>query len=310
MGGVDGRFRLGATHSVRFVAVASANRDEEGNDKTGPMYDVGFSRNSRHWNYRVSYNSVDPDFDTRAGFVRRVDTRRIDTNVGYRWWPESMIINWGQSFSYMRILDHDGVLQDEDYRASVNFRLANNVFLRGNSRRELERFNEIDFWKTRSSVGGGVDASRRISLNFDVNWGDQIRYIDDPFLGRLMSYDFNVTWLPTSRLRTNISLDTNRFVDTRSDTEEFDVKIWRTLTTYQLTDRLLVWNISEYNTFDCTFGLNLLLTYRVNAGTVFYIGYDDRLEEGFRIDEEIFPTGNFERTGRAFFTKFQYLFRY
>ena len=175
----------------------------------------------------------------------------------------------------MRILDHDGVLQDEDYRASVNFRLANNVFLRGNSRRELERFNEIDFRKTRSSVCGGVNASRLISLNFDVNWGGQIRYIDDdPFLGRLMSYDFNLTWLPTSRLRTNISIDTSRFVDTRSDTEEFDVKIWRTLTTSQLTDRLLVRNISEYNTFDCTFGLNLLLTYRVNAGTVFYIGYD------------------------------------
>ena len=46
------------------------------------------------------------------------------------------------------------------------------------------------------------------------------------------------------------------------------------MTTYQLTDRLLVRNISEYNMFDRTFGLNLLLTYRVNAGTVFYIGYD------------------------------------
>ena len=82
------------------------------------------------------------------------------------------------------------------------------------------------------------------------------------------------------------------------------------LRTYQFTDRLLVRNINEYNTFDRTFGFNLLLTYRVNAGTVFYIGYDDRLEEGFRIDEEIFPTSNFERTRRAFFTKLQYLFRY
>ena len=41
------------------------------------------------------------------------------------------------------------------------------------------------------------------------------------------------------------SLDTSRFVDTLSDTEEFDVKIWRTFTTYQFTDRLLVRNISD-----------------------------------------------------------------
>ena len=174
----------------------------------------------------------------------------------------------------------------------------------------MERFNEIDFRKWRSSVGGGVNASRWISINVDANWGSQIRYVDDPFLGRLTSYDFRVTWRPTSRLRTNVSLDANRFVDTRNNIEEYDIKLWRTFTTYQFTDRLLVRNINEYNTFDRTFGFNLLLTYRVNAGTVFYIGYDDRLEEGFRIDEEIFPTSNFERTRRAFFTKLQYLFRY
>ena len=310
VGGIDGRFRLGATHNLRFVAVASANRDEEGQAKTGPMFGVGVGRDSRHWNYRVNYDSVDPDFYTLVGFVRRVDTRRTDANISYRWWPEGTIINWGPSFSYNRILDHDGVLQDEDYRANINLRMTNNVFVRANTRREMERFNEIDFRKWRSSVGGGVNASRWISINVDANWGSQIRYVDDPFLGRLTSYDFRVTWRPTSRLRTNVSLDANRFVDTRNNIEEYDIKLWRTFTTYQFTDRLLVRNINEYNTFDRTFGFNLLLTYRVNAGTVFYIGYDDRLEEGFRIDEEIFPTSNFERTRRAFFTKLQYLFRY
>ena len=307
--GADGRFRLGSTHTVRFIAVTSANRDEERNEKTGPLFGVTLDQDGRHWDYRVSYDSVDPDFETLTGFVRRVDTRRFDTNLGYRWWPEGTVINWGPSVSYVRNLDHEGVLQDEDYRANVRARFIKNIFLRANVRREMERFNEVDFRKTRASVGGGMNTSRWISVNVDANWGDQIRFIDDPFLGRLTSYDVNVTWRPTSRLRTNMSLDASRFVDTRSDTEEFDVKIWRAFSTYQFTDRLLVRNIIEYNSFDRTFGLNLLFTYRVNAGTVFYVGYDDRLEEGFRIDEEIFPTRDFERTRRAFFTKFQYLFR-
>ena len=50
----------------------------------------------------------------------------------------------------------------------------------------------------------------------------------------------------------------------------FDVKIFRALTTYQFTDRFLLRNITEYNTFDKTLGLNFLVTYRVNSGTVFY----------------------------------------
>ena len=67
----------------------------------------------------------------------------------------------------------------------------------------------------------------------------------------------------------------------------------------------------------------MLFTYRVNAGTAFYIGYDDHYQQGDMIlddlngdgytelDEQVFPAVTaLRRTNRAFFTKFQYLFRY
>ena len=72
-------------------------------------------------------------------------------------------------------------------------------------------------------------------------------------------------------------------------------------------------NISEYNTFDTQFDLNLLFTYRVNGGTVFYVGYDDHYrQERFieDLEDQLFLTGEYRRTNRAIFTKLQYLFRY
>ncbi|SVA76418.1 uncharacterized protein METZ01_LOCUS129272, partial [marine metagenome] len=65
---------------------------------------------------------------------------------------------------------------------------------------------------------------------------------------------------------------------------------------------------------------NLLLTYRVNSGTVFYVGYDDHYQQGDLIEDasgnaaylgnsEFFTT-DLLRTNRAFFTKISYLFRY
>jgi hypothetical protein len=54
----------------------------------------------------------------------------------------------------------------------------------------------------------------------------------------------------------------------------------------------------------------VLVTYRVNAGTVFFVGYDDHYREGTTLDERLFPTTAMLRTNRAIFTKFQYLFRY
>ena len=73
---------------------------------------------------------------------------------------------------------------------------------------------------------------------------------------------------------------------------------------------LLLRNIFDYNNYDKTLGTNMLLTYRVNAGTAFYVGYDDRYKQGSLIDPSLFPTSDLMRTNRAVFAKMQVLFRY
>ena len=115
---------------------------------------------------------------------------------------------------------------------------------------------------------------------------------------------------PTSRLRTELRTIFSRFVNPADDAEIFNVKIYRWRATYQVTDRLLFRHILEHNTLSGTLGNNVLMTYRVNAGTVAFLGYDDRYRQGDLIADAFFPTAGFERTNRAFFTKIAYLFRY
>ena len=88
------------------------------------------------------------------------------------------------------------------------------------------------------------------------------------------------------------------------------MKIFRSLTTYQFTNRFLIRNITEYHTFDRMVNMNVLFTYRVNAGTVFFVGYDDHYRQGNQINAAVFPTAAWRRTNRAIFTKLQHLFRY
>ena len=309
--GVDGRFRMGQTHSAEFLAVGSSNRDLEGGKKSGPMFNAAFRRDGRQLSYRLRYNQIDPDFATRTGFVRRVDTRRVDADIEYNWWPESWLISWGPEFQYLRNVDHAGVLQDEEFRADLNLRFARNIFFRANGRREMERFEGFDFHKTRFSMRNSIRSSRRFSVFYGIDWGEQIRFVsDNPFLGRMFDYNVSLTLLPTSRLNAQFSLDTARFTDTRTGELEFDIRLLRAFTTYQFTDRLLARSILEHNTGNGKVGINLLFTYRVNAGTVFYIGYDDRLQEGIFLDKERFYNHDLQRQRRAFFTKLQYLFRY
>jgi TolB-like protein len=314
LAGADGRFRLNPTTSADFMAITSRNRALEGDETSGRMFDLGLRHNGRNLRYSISGYSVDPEFETEVGFVRRSDIRRASSSVSYRWWPESWIINWGPSLNYSRNWNFDGVLEDEEAQLRLNASFAKNIRLNGGVRREMERFEGIDFFKTRYSLGGNVNTSRIVSFGGGFNWGDQVRFSDTPFLGRGSGGRLFVTLRPLSRLQSSLNVNTIRLVDPLDQTELFDVKIFRSSTTYQFTDRLLFRSILEHNTFTGTLGANLLVTYRVNSGTVFFIGYDDRFQQGDLIldddDEPFFFTTAFERTNRAFFMKMSYLFRY
>jgi Domain of unknown function (DUF5916)/Carbohydrate family 9 binding domain-like len=308
--GGDGDFALGRTHRFFARVLASDHRDAAGVQRKGYFYDFNFRKAGRNLGYSLISNAISPDLRTDVGFVRRTDQRQSLANLSYRWWPEKVLVNWTPRLSHSRNYQFSGVLQEEQNGAGANFTFTRNVTVDAGVNRDMERYLDIDFWKTRYAIGTTVGTSRRITFTVGMNGGDQIRYVPDPFLGSATAWDLSVTLKPVSRLQSDVSLTTSRFIDTRTGHEEFDVKIVRALTTYQFTQRLLVRNILEHNTYDKTAGVNVLVTYRVNAGTVFYVGYDGRYRSGEAIDPALYPPDDYQRTNRAVFTKLQYLFRH
>ena len=320
--GFDSNFRLGDTHSFGVRAAGTQDTDLAGVETTGFLFDASIRKTGRNLSYFLAHYALSPDFETDVGFVRRTDQRATFGNISYRWWPEHWIISWGPSINYMRGHSFAGILEDEQYSSGLNFTFTNNVRFDARVNREMERFGGIDFFKTRYRYRALVSASRRFSFGMGSSGGDQIFYdAERPYLGRDSGWNSFLNLRLISRWQTRININTNRFVDVANgDDLVFDVNIFRSLTTYQFTDRLVFRNISEYNSFDQRVSLNLLLTYRINAGTVFYVGYDDRYQQGDLIerdtdgdgiDDRFFPASTtMMRTNRAFFTKLQYLFRY
>ena len=324
LGGLDGNFRLNDATSIGFRAITSQNRDLDLVDTSGNMFDVGIRSNGRNLTYFLAGYTIDPQFDTAVGFVRRRDIRAGTGNIGYRWWPESWLINWGPSFSYTRNWNFGDILEDEMANAGVNFSFAKNIRLNFGMNRDMERFGGINFKKQSYSFGGNINTIQALSFGGYLRYGDQVRYDfanrAASFLGTGGNGGLFMTVRPFTRLQSQVNISTSRLVDPFDD-EVFDVKIYRALTTYQFTDRLLLRNILEYNTLNRTVGANVLFTYRVNSGTVFFIGYDDRYQQGDLIRDiqgtswahlgnPVFYTTDLLRTNRAFFTKISYLFRY
>ena len=307
--GVDGRFRLGRTHRVSFLAAGSETQDAEFGSLSGRAIEADFAKQGRNLSYNAAYSSIDPGFQTDSGFLPRVDLQQATGTVSYRWWPESTLMTWGPSATYLRLYDHAGVLQDEQFQGMANFSFRSNMAITGMVSRDLERYGDIDFRKTGYGFFG-VMSARILSIYGGYNWGDGILYADDPYLGRSTIGNVNFRFQPTSRLRTEFNMVSSDFVNPLDGAGIFHVKIFRTRTTYQFTDRLLARHIAEHNTRSVTVGNNVLFTYRINAGTVVFLGYDDRFQRGTRIDSLLFPFTSLQRTNRAFFGKLSYLFRY
>ena len=307
--GVDGRFRLGQTHRLSFMAVGSSTQHETDGAFGGPAIEADLTYQSRNLGYSAAYTSIDPEFWTDSGFLPRVDLRQASAELSYRWWPESTLMTWGPSVTYLRLYDHAGTLHDEQIQGSTNFQFRNNCNIRSTYSRNLERYRSIDFRKTGYGIFGGC-SQRLVSVFGGVNGGDGILFSDSPYLGRSTAMNIGVFARPTSRLSTQINAISSRFVNPVGHAEVFDVKIFRTRTTYQFTERFLLRHIVEHNTLSMTVGNNLLLTYRINAGTVAFLGYDDRFQRGSRINDLLFLTTALQRTNRAVFAKISYLFRY
>jgi len=310
VGAIDAQFRLDATQRLSLRAVTSHHRDEEGINRRGAMYGADYRREGRHIRASAHLFSISPQFKTDMGFVPRVDERRFGGDVAYVLWPGGWVTDWGPSVTYSRNYTHGGVLQDEEYRVGVDVAFSSNLTVNSDVSRELERFEGIDFRKTRFNFGGRIDTSRRVSLRGFIDVGDDVRYIVGSFLGKGQQANLTAAIRPFSRLLSEIDLNWSRFVDTRGGAESFNAKVWRVRTSYQLTDRLLMRSVFDFDDYDETLGGNFLLTYRVNAGTVFFVGYDDRYQRGGITGVGRLPTSRLERTNQAVFTKLQVLLRY
>ena len=306
---LDGSYRIGMNHRIQTTAAISDHVDASGARRTGHVVDIGMVKQSRSLGYIVAQNLVSPGYRNDLGFIPRVNYAKTWTNVSYRWWPESWIINWGPRLEYNWLYDYDGELQEANLGLNFQATFTENIRASATVNRVMERFLEQDFYKTRLSLSADVNTSRRVSFSVRMNQGDEIRFVESPFLGRAVGYSLSSTLRPFSRLQSQLNFNTTRFTEFGTGAEVFDIKIVDARTTYQFTERLLIRNILEQNTLDKTLGVNLLITYRINAGTVFFVGYDDRFRQGDQIDPERYGTEIYQRTNRAVFSKVQYLFR-
>ena len=328
--GADTRLKLNKRIFFDGQAVVSDAESVEGDKATDTAFSAALNRSGRKLSYSLNYLDVGKEFGSALGFVPRTDIRQAYEFAALRWRPKNRVIqSFGPNSLVQATWDHSGVLQDWTVRYPffIEMKAQSGIFVRRTE--SMERFEGIEFREYENLLS--VFTSKVKWMDFSINYATGTRpnfYPGpglEPFLADFRDIYLSMTFRPISGLlldETYIYSHLGVRPETGDDSTIFDNHIVRSRVNYQFNREFSLRTIFDYNgvlanstlvALDRTkhISVDVLLTYLLNPGTAFYIGYQSGYDNVAVEDGVVHPTPNpTTATGRQFFVKASYLFRF
>ena len=328
---LDSRVRLNSKWVVTGQAAFSDMVNLAGSELQSTAYWTSIEKAGRKLFYSFSYTDIGADFRAPLGFVPRTDIRQAISFATLRWRPkDSPIVAIGPNSFVQYTWNREGALQDWLIRFPLQIDFKRQSFLFARRAESMERFAGREFREHENWVSFSTSYLRWMDFYVAFSNGTRPNFFPAegvaPFLADFRDGQVGLTFRPTSRLLVDQTYLYSRLAAPASSGHVgtiFDNHIIRSRVNYQFTRELSVRGIVDYNGVLSNPGLvaldrtkhltaDILLTYLVNPGTALYVGVTDGFDN-LALDpiNGIRPTRNpTTSTGRQFFVKTSYLFRF
>ena len=251
-----------------------------------------FTRHSKGLNAGVYALDVSPDFKADMGFIPRTDQLEFGTTGAWHFFPKGA--SWFDGISpywvYSRTYDHDGRrLTDENLNLELQSDLRHHTWCGIGGTRTFTDFGGRTFaGQLAGYVFAGSQRFRTVQPDVTLDYGDVVLF-DAALPGRSLALDGTVNVRLGDRLSAALSLKGQR-LRRREGPRFADLAIPRARLDYQFTRELALRWIAElraesrYDSLGVSaertrrLTLDLLWSYVVNPGTVFYLGWGAALE--------------------------------
>jgi hypothetical protein len=264
-----------------------------------------FLRNARDLSFTLTYFDYSPTFQAQSGFVTQSDWRHGELYVGYAFYPTNTWLDRADLYTDFGLhYNHDGLRKERwgllggDVQMKSQTSLSVSVLALNQEIYKGVSFHNVP----RASLSLSSQPTSLISTQLNLDVGRFIHRVDSTSLGTGHNFYAGVTLKPTDKFRADLSYSRSRLSSVETGELFFDGYIARSVATYQFTHEIFLRVIVQYDSFDKTFELYPLFSYKLNPFTTFYAG---STYSAARFDE---PYG-FTQTGRQFFVKLQYLWR-
>ena len=289
--------------SDREFGSSGKTAELDGEEYTGNGIQLGLSHSQKYYEFDFVSNHFSPTYQTYNGLFSLTGFHEYFMSHEFNFYPETSLIDYGDidiesSVSH----DYNGKIKEVglipafyvQFKAQtgfyINYRLVNNERFKGREFKNVNRFY----------VSLSSRPMKELAVNFDGGFGKFIYRGDDPDIGTGHEFSASITLKPNAHLNFQFSYNRAGLKNRKTDELYFDGNIYRTTVIYQFSAEAFFRTIFEYNSFDKTYRLYPLFSYKLGAFTTFYAGATSNYQN-YNLIKQI------RNTDQQYFIKMQYL---
>jgi hypothetical protein len=284
------RVQLAGSH-VRYPGAISAEFGQPSSE-SGHAILATYRHADKNWSWSSEFDELSPGFRADSGFITQVGIRAASWSAERRIrggpdrWFRNLYVGVGMDGTQQFNRDWnewggDLVLTYQGpHQTTVVLGVAPNQ----------EYYRGTTYHNFRESFTGSIQATRDLFLRMSVRWGEQIDFTNAR-AANFVTYSPSVELNLGRHLQAAVDYDRQIF-ETKEGRRVFAVDLPQARLIYHFTNRLFVRSILQYQSvtrdpnvyvsrvdhYNRELLTQLLLSYRLNAQTVFLAGYSDNYE--------------------------------
>jgi len=266
---------------------------------------IGISRETRSWYIDGEYLEHSPTFRADNGIVTRNDFRWMEFQNSFNIFPDKWLIDQIQpGIEFARIWNSYGKHRDGWIAPYlfIQMKAQTGISLHYTNTQEDFRGEHLPTMN-RFATEISSNFSEPVQAGFYVEVGPHVARNEDPaVLGDGLNYTAWVDIKPFSRLKIEQVYRYSELKRQDNGEEIFQGFIYRAKANYQFSREMFLRLVVQYDDFGERLDIDPLLSYKLNAFSIFYIGSTMNY---YDLDK----SNELTLTSRQYFAKFQYLFR-
>lgn len=282
-------------------------------NQSDEAYAIEFTRDKRDYNLFASYESIGKDYRTDLGYQEKVDYENVGFGGGQTWYANKsgLLTSWSYEADWDKTWAQNGDLLEEEYQGFISLKGQKQSIFEIGLVHRYENYNDTFYNQNIGFVYTGFKPKNNIWLSFYGEYGSRIDYtneqIGDSYATQTQfTWDINDHWQVDAKH--NYSVLDNPGGERVYTANLLDFRLY-----YKFSMRAMLKLILQFEDIDRNkdtyfyqvsrinkdYGSQLVYSYKINAQTLFYLGYSDKSYQDDFLK-------HVEREQRTFFTKVSY----